>query len=280
MRIDLGIPVGLLIGLGCILGSVWLDGGQVGAFLNLSALLIIGGGTIGAAMVSTTIRDVLRLPSLVHKAVWGWVGADAHTLIGMLVEASVVARKGGVLALEELSNDPTIDPFLGRGLQLIVDGADGVYIREVLTSEIVAMERRHQRGITLFESMGGYAPTMGIIGTVLGLVHVLAKLSTGGTEGLGEGIAVAFIATLYGIFSANVLLLPLGSNLRAKSQEESFRREMVMEGLLGLQSSENPHLLEVRLHTFFPVTTADRVERRAGDRARLAAMAQDRASHA
>lgn len=96
MRIDLGIPVGLLIGLGCILGSVWLDGGQVGAFLNLSALLIIGGGTIGAAMVSTTIRDVLRLPSLVHKAVWGWVGADAHTLIGMLVEASVVARKGGV----------------------------------------------------------------------------------------------------------------------------------------------------------------------------------------
>jgi chemotaxis protein MotA len=147
---------------------------------------------------------------------------------------------------------PRVDSFLARGIQLVVDGAEEASVRQILTAEIAAMRRRHQRGITLFECMGGYAPTMGIIGTVLGLVHVLAKLGEGGTDGLGQGIAVAFIATLYGIFSANVLLLPLAGNLRAKSEEEAFRREMVMEGILGIQVGHNPHILEFRLRAFFP----------------------------
>jgi chemotaxis protein MotA len=252
MRIDLGIPIGLAIGLAGIVGSVMVEGGRLGAFFNLSAFLIIGGGTLGAAMVSTTLGDVLRLPRLMHKALWGWVGADAPSLIGTLVAAAHQARRNGVLALEPLGDDPAMDPFLARGFRLLVDGADEEAVRKILTAEILAMRRRHHRGIELLETMGGYAPTMGIIGTVLGLVHVLAQLGEGGTEKLGEGIAIAFLATLYGIFSANVFCLPLAANLRGKSEEEAFRREMMLEGLLGIQAGHNPHLLAVRLEAFYP----------------------------
>lgn len=256
MRIDLGIPIGLALGVAGMLGSVLIEGGSVVAFANLSAFLIIGGGTLGAAMVSTTLRDVLRLPQLVRKALWGWVGAESPVLIRALVHAAQRARKDGILALEEMSDDPTVDPFLARGIRLVVDGADETNVREILRAEIAAMQRRHQRGISLLECMGGYAPTMGIIGTVLGLVHVLSKLGEGGSEGLGEGIAIAFIATLYGIFSANVLFLPLAGNLQAKSAEEVFRREMVLEGILGIQAGYNPHILELRLKAYYP-TSAD-----------------------
>jgi chemotaxis protein MotA len=258
MRIDLGIPIGLALGLAGIIGSVLIEGGSVLAFANLSAFLIIGGGTLGAAMVSTTVRDVMRLPMLVRKALWGWVGTDSQVLIQALIVASRRARKDGILALEEIANDGTADPFLGRGLRLVVDGADEASVRDILRAEIAAMQRRHQRGISLLESMGGYAPTMGIIGTVLGLVHVLSKLGEGGTEGLGEGIAIAFIATLYGIFSANVLFLPLAGNLQAKSAEEAFRREMVLEGILGIQAGHNPHILELRLNAYYPIPPDDR----------------------
>lgn len=263
MRVDLGIPVGLLIGLVGMVGSVWLDGGSLLAFANLSAFLIIGGGTLGAAMVSTTVRDVLRIPVLLRKALWGWVGADSHLLIATLIEAARRARKDGILALENLGEGPGVDPFLSRGIRLVVDGADEDALRQILAGEIAAMRRRHHRGISLFESMGGYAPTMGIIGTVLGLVHVLAKLGeNSGTEGLGEGIAVAFIATLYGIFSANVLFLPLAENLRGKSEEEAFRREMMLDGIVGIQTGVNPHILEERLRAYYPeVASSGRGER-------------------
>jgi chemotaxis protein MotA len=180
------------------------------------------------------------------------VGADSAALITTLVTAARRARRDGILALEDAAEDPATDPFLAQGLRLIVDGADEATVREILTAEIDAMRRRHQRGIALFEQMGGFAPTMGIIGTVLGLVHVLARLGEGSTEGLGQGIAVAFIATLYGIFSANVLLIPMAANLRGKSEEEAFRRQMVLEGIQGIQAGSNPHMLELRLLAFYP----------------------------
>lgn len=253
MRMDLGIPVGLTVGLTGIVGSILLDGGHLSAFLNLSAFLIIGGGTVGAAMVSTTVKDVLRIPLLVRKALWGWVGTDSNTLIATLVRAAHRARRDGILALEPLAGDLKTDRFLARGIRLVVDGADEATVREILTAEIGAMQRRHQHGINMFDSMGGFAPTMGIIGTVLGLVHVLAKLGESATDSLAQGIAVAFIATLYGIFSANVLFLPLAGNLRGKSEEEAFRRRMVMEGILAIQAGHNPRVLEQRLRAFFPV---------------------------
>ena len=265
MRADFAIPIGLLVGLGGIIGSVLVEGGSLVAFLNLPAFLIITCGTLGAAMVSTTVSDVLRIPLLVRKALWGWVGADSAVLIATLVTAAQQARRDGILVLEAIADDSSTDPFLAQGIGLVVEGADETTIRAILTAEITAMRRRHQRGIALFDSMGGFAPTMGIIGTVLGLVHVLAKLGEGGADGLGSGIAVAFIATLYGIFSANVLFLPLAGNLRGKSEEEAFRREMVLEGIMGIQMGNNPRVLEHRLRAFYPANTADGARARVVD---------------
>lgn len=247
---DVGILGGLAIGLAAIAGSVLLDGGELRAFVNLSAFLIIFGGTVGATMVTTSLKDTVNLPRLVKRALLPGVATEPDEVIATLVDFAQTARKQGVLALQERVPTPGVDPFLVRGLELVIDGADETTVRQIMEVEIHSMKSRHAKGIELFGVMGGYAPTMGIIGTVMGLVHVLSRLGEG-TDSLGQGIAVAFLATLYGIFSANVLFLPMSGNLRAKSEEEVRMREIMMEGVLGIQSGLNPHLLEQKLRSYF-----------------------------
>jgi len=251
---DLGILIGLAIGLAGIIASVLIDGGQLTAFLNLSAFLIIFGGTIGATMVSTSWKEMLKVPALLRKALFGGDLIEPEAILSPLVQFAQKARKEGLLALQEEITRKKLHPFLVRGLQLVIDGADEQSLRNILETEIESTKRRHQIGVEIFTTMGGYAPTMGIIGTVLGLVHVLSKLGEGGTEGLGEGIAVAFIATLYGIFSANILFLPLAGNLKAKSEEELFLYQVMVEGILGIQAGQNPRMLQQKLLSFFPAS--------------------------
>lgn len=248
--VDIGILGGLAIGLMAIAGSVALDGGKLGAFANLSAFLIIAGGTVGATMVATSFTEVLRLPILVKRALFPAALPKPEAIIVALVDCARTARKEGVLSLQERVSAPGIDPFLVKGLQLVIDGADETIVRQIMQTEIDSMKARHTKGIELFNMMGGFAPTMGIIGTVMGLVHVLSRLGEG-TEGLGHGIAVAFLATLYGIFSANIIFLPLSENLNAKSGHEAHLREVMMEGILGIQSGLNPHMLEQKLRPYF-----------------------------
>lgn len=247
---DVGILGGLAIGLMAIAGSVLLDGGELRAFLNLSAFLIIFGGTVGATMVTTSLNETLRLPRLVRRALFPGASLKPDEVIATLVDFSQTARKEGVLAIQDRMSAAGVDPFLAKGLELIIDGADETIVREIMQAEIHSMKSRHAKGIEIFGIMGGYAPTMGIIGTVMGLVHVLSKLGEG-TDSLGRGIAVAFLATFYGIFSANVLFLPMSGNLRVKSEEEVHMREVVMEGVLGIQSGLNPHILEQKLRSYF-----------------------------
>lgn len=248
---DVGILVGLAIGVVAMVGSVLLDGGELRAFLNLPAFLIIFGGTVGATMVTTSLKDTLRLPAFVKKALFPGVSLQPAAVIATLVDFAQTARKEGVLALQYKVSANGVDPFLARGLDLVIDGADEVLVREIMETEIRSMKTRHAKGTEIFEVMGGYAPTMGIIGTVMGLVHVLSRLGGEGTGGLGQGIAVAFLATFYGIFSANVLFLPLSGNLRAKSEDEAYLRQVMMEGVLGIQAGFNPHLLEQKLWSHF-----------------------------
>lgn len=247
---DVGILGGLAIGLMAIAGSVLLDGGELRAFLNLSAFLIIFGGTVGATMVTTSLSETLRLPRLVRRALFPGASLKPDEVIATLVDFSQTARKEGMLAIQDRMSAAGVDPFLAKGLELIIDGADETIVREIMQAEIHSMKSRHAKGIEIFGIMGGYAPTMGIIGTVMGLVHVLSKLGEG-TDSLGRGIAVAFLATFYGIFSANVLFLPMSGNLRVKSEEEVHMREVVMEGVLGIQSGLNPHILEQKLRSYF-----------------------------
>lgn len=250
---DVGILGGLAIGLVAIAGSVLLDGGDLRAFWNLPAFLIIFGGTVGATMVTTSLKDTLRLPRLVKMALFPHVSLRPDEVVATLVDFAQTARKEGVLALQDRVSANGVDPFLVKGLELVIDGADETIVREIMQTEIHSMKSRHAKGIEIFGIMGGYAPTMGIIGTVMGLVHVLSKLGEG-TDSLGQGIAVAFLATFYGIFSANVLFLPMSGNLKAKSEEEVQMREVIMEGVLGIQSGLNPHMLEQKLRSYFSST--------------------------
>lgn len=248
---DAGIIGGLVIGLAAIAGSVVLDGGELRAFANLSAFLIIFGGTIGATMVTTSLNDVLNLPRLIKRAMFPGIARQPDEMIATLVDCAQTAKKEGLLALQDTLSAPGIDPFLATGLELVIDGADETLVRQIMQAEIHSMKSRHAKGIEIFGTMGGYAPTMGIIGTVMGLVHVLSRLGEG-TDSLGEGIAVAFLATLYGIFSANVLFLPMSGNLRAKSDDEVQMREMMIEGILGIQAGLNPHMLKQKLRACCP----------------------------
>ncbi len=250
---DLGIVIGLAIGLAGLIVSYLIDGGELTALLNVSAFILIFGGTIGATMVSTSFKEMVKVPALLRKVLFGNDQMEPEAIIAPLVQFAQKARKEGLLALQEEISRRKIHPFLVRGLQLVIDGADEQSVRNILSTEIESMRHRHQKGAEIFATMGGYAPTMGIIGTVMGLVHVLAQLGEGAdTAKLGQGIAVAFMATFYGVFSANLLFLPLGGNLKAKSDEELFLYKVMVEGILGIQAGQNPRMLEQKLRSFFP----------------------------
>lgn len=238
---------GLVIGLGALLLSILLEGGNPAALLNVPAAVLVFGGTIGAAMMSFPFQTVIGLPKYLLRAVMDRLH-DPSELINSFTGLADRARREGLLALEQEAD--SLDEFARKGIQLVVDGRDSDDVRTVLESEIGAMEQRHKRAYSLLEAMGGYAPTMGIIGTVMGLVNVLQKLED--PSELGRSIAVAFIATLYGVGSANVLWLPLASKLKHKSGEEVWVRELMIEGILSVQAGDNPRVLREKLEAQLP----------------------------
>jgi chemotaxis protein MotA len=248
--VDFGTLLGVGVGLGAILASVLLEGGYLGSFLNLSAFVIIFGGTLGATTISASVAEIKRLPELLKKAFKINQLQSPAVVIESIVALSQKARREGILSLQDEVEKTIRDPFLANGLQLVIDGADETIVREVLRTEIERMRQRHRNGVNIFQTMGGYAPTMGIIGTVMGLVHVMQGLG-GSMEDLGKGVALAFIATLYGILSANLIFLPIAGNLKAKSEEEVFLREVMLEGVLGIQAGQNPFILDQRLRAYF-----------------------------
>ena len=246
---DLGSLLGIGLGLGAIIASVLLEGGYLGSMLNFSAFVIIFGGTLGATTITVSLPEIKRLPQLIKKAFQLNQLQSPQHVIEAIVALSQKARREGILSLQDEVEKTIRDPFLTNGLQLVIDGADETIVREVLRTEIERMRQRHRTGSHIFNTMGGYAPTMGIIGTVLGLVHVMQGLG-GSMEELGKGVALAFIATLYGILSANLIFLPIAGNLKAKSEEEIFLREVMLEGVLGIQAGQNPFILDQRLRAY------------------------------
>ncbi|HLC41342.1 MAG TPA: flagellar motor protein [Methylomirabilota bacterium] len=247
---DFGTLLGVGVGLGAILASVLLEGGYLGSFLNLSAFVIIFGGTLGATTISVSLAEIKRLPELLKKTFKINQLQSPAVVIESIVALSQKARREGILSLQDELEKTIRDQYLANGLQLVIDGADETIVREVLRTEIERMRQRHRNGANTFQTMGGYAPTMGIIGTVMGLVHVMQGLG-GSMEELGKGVALAFVATLYGILSANLIFLPIAGNLKAKSEEEVFLREVMLEGVLGIQAGQNPFILDQRLRAYF-----------------------------
>jgi len=232
----------------CIFGSMILEGGNPAALISPSAMLLVFGGTFGVAMAGGLMKDSTGFIGVLKSGLLA-KPKSADSAITQVVTFAEKARHDGLLALEASMKDIE-DPFLRKGIGLAVDGTDPDELREILENEIASLKNRHKAGAKFFENMGGFAPTLGIIGTVLGLVHVLQNLSQ--PSKLGPLIAGAFIATLWGVMSANVMWLPLANRLKRVSEIEVHHAELVLEGVLSIQAGANPRVIEERLLAHFP----------------------------
>ena len=238
--------IGITLAFVAIIGGNYLEGGHVGALINGPAALIVIGGTLGAAFIQAPMNVFKRA-----LAILGWIvfppRIDLVGGINSVVGWSMTARKEGLLGLESVA-DVEADPYARKGLQLLVDGAEPEAIRSILEVDLYTQEARDIQAAKVFESMGGYAPTIGIIGAVMGLIHVMGNLAD--PSMLGSGIAVAFVATIYGVGFANLLLLPMGNKLKSIALRQSRYREMLLEGILSIAEGENPRSIELKLQGF------------------------------
>jgi chemotaxis protein MotA len=238
-----------LVVVGVFVGSL-LKGVSPGAFFAVpAAFMIVILPSFGAAFLGSTMTDLRSFPKLLGKLMRKSRDEDADGMIEQIVGLGERARRDGLLALESEVESIT-DPFLRRGLQLAVDGADPEVVQDIMETEIRAMQARHQRGAKLISNLGIYAPTFGIIGAVVGLIATLGKLDN--PEELGHGIAAAFIATFWGVFAANGIFLPWSAKLTRVSGAEVARKRLVVEGVLAIQSGFNPRVLDDLMRSHLP----------------------------
>lgn len=238
--------VGLIVAVAAIFGGQMLEGGSIFALLNPAAFVIVVGGTFGAVMVQTHLKTFLRAMKIL---VWVFKPPVQPIKEGVLkVTAwSHLARREGLLGLEK-SIDQSMDPYILKGLNMLVDGNDPEAIRRALYVELDVTAKDLLSASRVYESLGGYSPTIGIVGAVLGLIHVMGNLAN--PELLGAGIATAFVATIYGVGFANLFFLPIYHKLRAIISEKSQYMEMILEGIASIAEGENPRVIEVRLEGF------------------------------
>ena len=240
---DFSSIIGITVALAGIIGGQLLEGGYVGSLLQSAAFLIVLGGTAGAVMVQSPARVFVRG---VRMAKWVVLPPDfaPRHMIADILRWSHSARKEGLLSLEQQA-DMATDPFARKGLQLLVDGAEPEKLREAMEVEIITFEEYHRQAARIWEAAGGYAPTIGILGAVLGLIHVMENLSD--PARLGSGIAVAFVATIYGVGLANLVFLPVANKLKVLIARQVLVREILVDGLVSIAGGENPRMIENRL---------------------------------
>jgi chemotaxis protein MotA len=247
---DLATLVGLLLGLGAIVGSMVMEGGNPATLVtHPSPIILVIGGSIGATMMGYTMKDLAGIAKVTLKAFMPGEGHDRGAAIDQMVHFADRARRDGLLALEDDAKDID-DDFLQKGIQMAIDGTDPETVREVLETEIATLRERHKVGAQFFTHMGGFAPTVGIIGTVLGLVHALENLDD--PSSIGPLIGAAFIATLWGVMTANMIWLPIANKLKRVSGEEVAYKELVLEGILSIQAGANPRTVAEKLKSFLP----------------------------
>lgn len=251
---DITSIIGLLAGLAALIGGFYWEGGSLSGLLQANAALIVFGGTFAAVLISFPASRLRAIPAALSLA-FGSQPNTNNELAEELISMAAVTRKDGVLALEKRAEEQP-DPFTREGLLLIVDGTDPDQVRQILELEMDAKELKFNNYAKIFEAAGGYAPTMGIIGTVMGLIQVLGNLTD--PSNLGSSIAVAFIATLYGVASANLIFLPIASKIKSRSQNELAGMEMLLVGILAVQNGDHPQLVRKKLNSFIAVSEADR----------------------
>lgn len=244
--LDIISLIGLVLGLSAILLGQFLEGGHITSLLQFTAFLIVIGGTLGAVMLQSSLRVFLDGLAMLRWVFMPPRVASQETL-AMLLDWGHKARRGGLLALEPFIEQQT-DLFQRRGLQMLVDGAEPEVLRETLEVDVSAYERHHLDAARVWMAAGGYAPTIGILGAVLGLIHVMENLSD--PSKLGSGIAVAFVATIYGVGSANLVFLPIAGKLRYWVGRQVADKELYIQGIVAIANGENPRLIEAKLQGY------------------------------
>lgn len=246
---DIATLLGLLMGAAIIAAAVlMLSGGDVAPYFDATSIVIVLGGSVMATMASVPISRFLKLPSVLAKA---FVARPVQPmdLVDLIVELAEVARRDGILALENLVVEMD-DPFLVRGIQMAVDGTDPEIIQTILETELENLLDRHEAGKNLLDSMGRYCPAFGMIGTLVGLVAMLRNMDD--PSRIGVGMAAALLTTFYGAFLSNVVFLPLADKLATRSAEEALAKTVIIHGVMAIQSGDNPRTVESKLMTFIP----------------------------
>lgn len=238
--------IGIFLALSAVIVGNLLGGGETAQLFQLTAFLIVVGGTMGAVMIQTSFPVFFRAMSMTR---WVFItpSFDLDETVEKLVSWSQMSRREGLLALENISDEEN-ELFARKALQLLVDGNEPETIREVMETEIGIFEHTETQAARVFEAMGGYSPTIGIIGAVLGLIHVMNNLED--PSRLGEGIATAFVATIYGVGLANLVLLPMAGKLKALVHKQVIQYEMLVEGIVSIADGENPRNLESKLQSY------------------------------
>lgn len=240
--------IGLVLGIGAVLGGQALEGGHLGSIMQITAFVIVIGGTFGAVFLSYQFKQVIAALKGV-KSILKEPPQNAEEIIKQITQYANKARKEGILSLEkEIKNIG--DAFLKKALTMAVDGLEPHLIREAMETELEYLDEHGKISSKIFKSAGGYAPTIGILGAVLGLIHVMENLND--PSKLGAGIAVAFVATVYGVGSANLLFLPIATKLEVRHRNEMILREMMLEGVISVSNGENPRLIEEKLRSYLP----------------------------
>jgi chemotaxis protein MotA len=245
--LDIATILGLFLGIGFTIWGI-MTSGSLGDYWHLPSVIITLGGTIAATLIAYPLDDIFKLGKVFQKT-FSYKIASANEMIEEIISLANIARKEGLLSLEEYGSNLD-DEFLKKGIMLIVDGTDPELVRNILETELLFLEERHSQGQGILESMGSSAPAFGMLGTLIGLVNMLQKMDD--PKAIGPNMSVALITTFYGSALANIIFLPLAQKLKVKSKSEVLVKELMIEGLLAIQAGENPRIIEEKLKTFIP----------------------------
>jgi chemotaxis protein MotA len=245
-KLDIATLLGLVVAVGAILGGLILEKGQLKDIAQITAAIIVIGGTLGAVMVTTPIAYLMGALKQIKSVLFDQ-SPSPQSLIEEIIAYSVKARKSGVVTLET-DVELIADPFLKKALTLVIDGTDIQDLRKMMELDILLAEHHTESEAKVFEAAGGYAPTVGIIGAVLGLIQVMKHLEN--IDEVGKGIAVAFVATVYGVGLANIVFIPFASKIKARMRQTSLMKELLLDGVVGIAEGLNPKVIRMRLESY------------------------------
>lgn len=254
---DIGTIIGLVLACGAILVGIVLGGGSLAGMFDLTSVLVVLFGTVGACVIAFPLARITRLHQVLRRTLFS-TAQDPVEVIRELVRYAEIARKEGILSLENLIAEMK-DPFIVRGVKMAVDGTDPELIRQIMETELEALMERHAAGKQILDTAARYAPAFGMIGTLLGLIFMLKNMDD--PSKIGPGMAIALITTLYGALIANCLASPLADKLAARDAEEVLIKTIILSGVMAIQSGDNPRVVESKLLTFLPPSRRDELNR-------------------